>query len=131
MTAFLVNTHTQAESLVRSLKQAAEDMCFNQEEAVSTQNGGPIKLRAMSVRQWSGRLGFNPRLSHTKDSKIVLDSALLSTQHYKVRINGKVEQSKEWSSAHHGVVAIEKGAFGLSSTTVANFTLYIYKLNIL
>ena len=23
----------------------------------------------LSVRQWSGRPGFNPRLSHTKDSK--------------------------------------------------------------
>ena len=29
----------------------------------------------------------------------VLDAALLSTQHYKVKIKGKVEQSKEWSSA--------------------------------
>ena len=38
-------------------------------------------------------------LSHTKDSKIVLDTALLNTQHYKVRIKGKVEQSGEWSSA--------------------------------
>ena len=38
-------------------------------------------------------------LSHTKDSKIVLDSALLNTQHYKVGIKGKVEQSREWSIA--------------------------------
>ena len=30
--------------------------------------------------------------------KMVLDAALLSTQHYKVRIKGKVEQSREWSS---------------------------------
>ena len=30
---------------------------------------------------------------------MVLDAALLNTQHYKVRINGKVEQSSEWSSA--------------------------------
>ena len=29
----------------------------------------------------------------------VLDTALLSTQHYKVRIKGKVEQSRETSSA--------------------------------
>ena len=34
-----------------------------------------------------------------KTQKMVLDSALLSNQHYKVRIKGKVEQSKEWSSA--------------------------------
>ena len=34
-----------------------------------------------------------------KTQKVVLDSALLNTQHYKVRIKGKVEQSREWSSA--------------------------------
>ena len=34
------------------------------------------------------------------------------TQHYKVPIKGKVEQSREKSaSLHLGVVAIEKGAF--------------------
>ena len=32
---------------------------------------------------------------HTKDSKMVLDASLLSTQHYKVRIKGKVEQSRK------------------------------------
>ena len=34
-----------------------------------------------------------------KTQKMVLDTALLNTQHYKVRIKGKVEQSREWSSA--------------------------------
>ena len=34
-----------------------------------------------------------------KTEKIVLDAALLNTQHYKVRIEDKVEQSREWSSA--------------------------------
>ena len=29
---------------------------------------------------------------------MVLDTALLNTQHYKVRMKGKVEQSREWSS---------------------------------
>ena len=43
--------------------------------------------------------GFNPRSRYTKDSKMVLDAALPNTQHYKVRIKGKVEQSREWSSA--------------------------------
>ena len=42
---------------------------------------------------------FNHRSSHTNDSKIILDAALLNTQHYKVRIKGKVEQSREWSCA--------------------------------
>ena len=30
---------------------------------------------------------------------MVLDAALLNTQHYKVMIKGKVKQSKEWSGA--------------------------------
>ena len=34
-----------------------------------------------------------------KTQKMVLDNALLNTQHNKVRIKGKVEQSREWSSA--------------------------------
>ena len=34
-----------------------------------------------------------------KTRKIVLDAALLNTQHYKVRIKGKVEQSWGWISA--------------------------------
>ena len=30
--------------------------------------------------------GFNPRSSYTKDLKMVLDAALLNTQHYKVKV---------------------------------------------
>ena len=33
-----------------------------------------------------------------KTQKMVLGDALLNTQHYKVQINGKVDQSREWSS---------------------------------
>ena len=51
---------------------------------------------------------------------MVLDATLLSTQHYKVRIKGKVEQSRESPPLHLGVVAIEKGAFGLPLTKVTN-----------
>ena len=54
------------------------------------------------------------------------DTSLLNTQQYKVCIKEKVEQCRE-KKKHpplvFRVVAIEKGAFGLSSTTVANFTL--------
>ena len=32
-----------------------------------------------------------------KTQKMILDAALLNTQHYKVRIKGKVKQSREWS----------------------------------
>ena len=42
--------------------------------------------------------GLNSRLSHTKDSKTVRNVYLLNTQHYKVWIKGKVEQSRERSS---------------------------------
>ena len=33
-----------------------------------------------------------------KTQKMLLDAILLNTQHYKVRIQGKVDQSREWSS---------------------------------
>ena len=33
-----------------------------------------------------------------KTLKMVLDVSLLNTQQYRVRIKGKVEQSREWSS---------------------------------
>ena len=71
-------------------------------------------------------LGSIPGRVMQKSPKMVLDATLFNTQHYNVRIKGKVEQSRERSSApplHFGVVAIEKGVFGSSSTTVANFTL--------
>ena len=34
-----------------------------------------------------------------KTQKMVLDSALLHTQHYKVRIKSKLEQSRKWTNA--------------------------------
>ena len=49
-------------------------------------------------KQCPRRPGFKTRLSHTKDSKMVLDTDLLNTQHYKVCIKGKVEQSRKRSS---------------------------------
>ena len=33
-----------------------------------------------------------------KTQKMVLEATLFNTQHYKERIKGKVEQSREWSS---------------------------------
>ena len=66
-----------------------------------------------------------------RTQKMVLDASFLNIQHYKVRIKGKVEQSREKSSAppiHLGVVAIEKGGFGSPSTTVANFTYMVYMI---
>ena len=44
-------------------------------------------------------LGSIPVCVIPKTLKIVLDTSLLNTQQYKVRIKGKVEQSRERSSA--------------------------------
>ena len=58
---------------------------------------------------------------------MVLDAALLNTQHYKVRIKAKLEQSRDWKRPplDLDVVAIENRAFGSTSAKVANF-IYIY-----
>ena len=46
-----------------------------------------------------GDQGSIPGQVIPKTQKMVLDASLLSIQHYKVRIKGKVEQPREWSSA--------------------------------
>ena len=45
-----------------------------------------------------GERGSIPGQVIPKTKKKVLDASLLNTQDYKVRIKGKVEQSREWSS---------------------------------
>ena len=67
---------------------------------------------------------FNHRLTHTKDSKIVLDVSLLNTQHYKVRIKSKwINPGKGVTlSLHLDEEGIKKGAFGWLSTAVGQFT---------
>ena len=75
-----------------------------------------------------GDLGSIPGRVIPKTLKMVLDTSLLDTQQYKIHTKGKVEQSRERSSAlplHLVVVAIEKGAFWSPSTMVANN--YIYR----
>ena len=47
-----------------------------------------------------GDEGSIPGRNIPKTQKMIVDAALLSTQHYKVRIKDKVEQCKEWSSAY-------------------------------
>ena len=67
-----------------------------------------------------------------KTQKMVLDTALLNTQHYEVQIKGKVDQSTEWSRAFD-VVAIEKGAnfnFLLFETPVLPLILYFSSLSL-
>ena len=45
-----------------------------------------------------GDRGYFPGRVIPKAQKIVPDVDLFNTQHYKVRIKGKVEQSKAWRS---------------------------------
>ena len=46
-----------------------------------------------------GDLGLIPGRVIPKTLKMVLDASLLNTQHYNVRIKGKVEKSRETSGA--------------------------------
>ena len=63
---------------------------------------------------------FDPRSSHTKNSR--------NTQHYKVWIKGKVEQTRERSSAFLYTVGVnEKGAFEVALDYSHQLTfIYIY-----
>ena len=46
-----------------------------------------------------GDQGSIPGRDIPKTQKMVLDAALLNNQYNKVKMKGKVEQSREWSSA--------------------------------
>ena len=58
-----------------------------------------IALGSRVFTHGPGNWGSIPCRVIPKTQKMVLNAALLSTQHYKVRIEGKLEQSREWSSA--------------------------------
>ena len=61
-----------------------------------------------------GDLGSIPGRVIPKTQKMVLDASLLNTQHYKVWIKGKVEQSRERISAlspTHWCSSYRKGSF--------------------
>ena len=47
-----------------------------------------------------GDLDYIQGLVKPKTFKMVFDTSLLNTQQYKLRIEGKVEQSRERSTAH-------------------------------
>ena len=79
-----------------------------------------VTLLYIRLANGPGDPGTIPGRVIRKTLKMVLNTYLLKTQHYKVRIKGKVEQSKERSSYW-------KGSLRVLSTTVINFTyLYIY-----
>ena len=60
-----------------------------------------IGLMSRVFANGSGDRGSIPSQVIPKTQKMVLDTAFLNTQHYKVRIKGKVEQSRKWSRALH------------------------------
>ena len=70
-----------------------------------------------------GDLGSIPGRVIPKTQKMVLDASLLNTQHYKVRIKGKVEQSREGvaPSPTHWCSSYRKGILRVTPM-VANFT---------
>ena len=65
-------------------------ICYNLDRA--------IRQMSWVFANGLGDRGSIPGWVIPKTQKMVLDATLLNTQHYKVRIKGKVEQSREWSS---------------------------------
>ena len=58
-----------------------------------------------------GDLGSIPSRFIPKTLKMVLDTALINTQQYKVRIKGKVQQSRERSNAFRWCSSYWKESF--------------------
>ena len=71
--------------------------CFLEEGFVSVNRDIGLAVRVFA--NGPGDLGSIPGRVIPKTLKMVLDTTLFNTQHYKVRFKGKVEQSWEWSSA--------------------------------
>ena len=72
---------------------------------------------------FAGNLGSIPCQVIPKTQKMVLDTSLLNTQHYKVWIKVKLSNPSKWLKLPYlGIVAIDKGDFRLPSTADANFT---------
>ena len=76
---------------------AATQSCKAGRYSVTWINIG-LKSRVFANRP--GDLGSIPGRVIPKTLKMVLDTALLNTQNYKVRIKSEMEQSRERSSAH-------------------------------
>ena len=98
-----------------------------------------VYLRPSSLIGLVGRVFVNclrdlssiPRCVLPKTLKMVLDTSLFNTQEYKVRIKGKVEQSRVRSSAFPqllGAIAIEKGAFFRPRLRSPTLLTYLYGL---
>ena len=75
-----------------------------------------------------GDLGSIPGRVIPKTQKMVLDASLLNTQHYKVRIKGKVEQSREGvaPSPTHWCSSYRKGSLRVTLDYGRQLYLLIY-----
>ena len=75
-----------------------------------------------------GDLGSIPGRVILKTQKMVLDASLLSTQHYKVRIKGKVEQSREGvvPSPIHWCSSYRKGSLRVTLDYGRQLYFYLY-----
>ena len=103
-------------------------------------NGHPVRLELTregflvllanryTIRR-AGDLGSIPGRVIPKTQKMVLDASLLNTQHYKVRIKGKVEQSREGvaPSPTHWCSSYRKGSLRVTLDYGRQlFYIYIY-----
>ena len=79
-----------------------------------------------------GDLGSIPGRVIPKTQKMVLDASLLSTQYYKVRIKGKVEQSRKGvaPSPTHWCSSYRKGSLRVTLDYGRQLYLLIYIYNI-
>ena len=75
--------------------EVAKNIAINTNYSIQPDIGLAVRVFANGP----GDLGSIPGRVIPKTQKMVLDASLLNTQHYKVRIKGKVEQFRERSSA--------------------------------
>ena len=102
---------------------------------VNNNNNNRDKLRSLPMR-WPGNVlefanvpryrGSIPGRVIPKTQKIVLNDTLLNTQHYKVRIKGKVEQSRESSTLPYTSVKQPSGCSRLRPPTLLYIYIHIY-----
>ena len=92
-TKYLLENHMYKQDFVLNYHQVRTYLIAHSEIVSS------IAIMVRVFANGPGDLGSVPGRVISKTQKMVLDPSLLSTQHYKVRIKGKVEQSRERSSA--------------------------------
>ena len=110
------------------LKYECSCYTLKQNTHTHTHTHAHIGLAVRVFTSGPGGLGSIPGRVIPKTQKVVLDASLLNTQHYKVRIKGKVEQSRERSRAlpYLGVVSYRKGSLRVTLDYGRQLYLLIY-----